>query len=198
MPILSTADYRFYLEADRLALRQTRRRPRLLGDEIWRFQRALRAYEHALNVRRGWLWAPYRRWCQVRWHLWGVLLGFSIPPHVFGPGLSLPHRGTIVVNGAARVGANCRVHVDVNIGTQAGKDTAAPTLGDNVYIAPGAKLFGPITIADGVAIGANAVVNKSCLEPNVSLGGVPAKVIAAKGSEGLLFRATEALGASGA
>ena len=34
-------------------------------------------------------------------------------------------------------------------------------IGDNVYIGPGAVLYGPIAIADNIAIGANSVVNTS-------------------------------------
>lgn len=41
-----------------------------------------------------------------------------------------------------------------------------------------------------MAIGANAVVNKSFTEPNISIEGVPAAKISKKGSEGLLVRAT--------
>ncbi len=118
-------------------------------------------------------------------------LGFTIPLNVFGPGLSIAHRGTIVVNTATRVGANCRLHACVNIGTKAGYEDVAPKIGDNVYIGPGAKIFGEIEIANGIAIGANAVVNRSFLEPNVSIAGVPAKKISDKGSEGMLVKATE-------
>jgi serine O-acetyltransferase len=63
----------------------------------------------------------------------------------------------------------------------------APTLGRNVYIAPGAKIYGPVIIADGCAIGANAVVNRSFETPNVSIAGVPARVISTKGSAGMIF-----------
>lgn len=49
-----------------------------------------------------------------------------------------------------------------------------PVLGDNIYLGPGAKVFGRITIADGCKIGANAVVNKSCVQENSVLVGVPA------------------------
>lgn len=94
----------------------------------------------------------------------------------------------IVVNGGAKIGANCRIHVDVNIGTEAGKDSAAPKIGDNCYIAPGAKIFGPITIGAGTVIGANAVVNKSFPDGNQTLGGVPARVISFKTSDGLLIK----------
>lgn len=54
--------------------------------------------------------------------------------------------------------------------------SGAPRLGDNVYIGPGAKIFGPIEIGDNVAIGANAVVNKS-FPDSVTIAGVPAKII---------------------
>jgi serine O-acetyltransferase len=53
----------------------------------------------------------------------------------------------------------------------------APKIGDHVYIGPGAKVFGDIEIADDVQIGANAVVNKSCMENGAVLVGVPAKII---------------------
>ena len=39
------------------------------------------------------------------------------------------------------------------------------------------KVFGDIEIADGCYIGANAVVNKSILEPNSVIVGIPAKVL---------------------
>jgi serine O-acetyltransferase len=117
-----------------------------------------------------------------------IKLGISISPNTFGPGLSIAHRGTIVVNGGAKIGANCRIHVGVNIGTEAGKADAAPTIGDNCYIGPGAKIFGPIVIGPNSVIGANAVVNKSFSEGNQTLGGVPAKVISKKNSDGLLIR----------
>jgi serine O-acetyltransferase len=41
-----------------------------------------------------------------------------------------------------------------------GEKHGAPTIGNNVYIAPGAKVFGKIHIGDNAMIGANAVVHK--------------------------------------
>jgi serine O-acetyltransferase len=55
-------------------------------------------------------------------------------------------------------------------------------------------LFGDITIADGIVIGANSVVNRSFNEPNTRIAGVPAREINKKGSDGLLSKATELLG----
>lgn len=50
-------------------------------------------------------------------------------------------------------------------------------IGDNVYIGPGAKIFGAITIANDCAIAANAAVNKSITETAMLVAGVPAKAI---------------------
>lgn len=100
-------------------------------------------------------------------------LGYTIYKNNFGPGVCFCHYGTIVVNRDARIGKNCRIHVGTNIG---GYNGAVPMIGDNVYIGPGAKIFGGITVGDNVSIGANAVVNKS-FPDNVVVAGVPAKVI---------------------
>lgn len=184
--IKSRRDYLDYLEADRKALGKRRQRPLLLGDDIWKFERLLRACEYFGNCKRSWVWKPVYYYLQYSLYHSGVMFGFTIHPNNFGPGLSIAHRGTIVVHPDARIGANCRIHVCVNIGSAAGEMSQVPKIGNNVYIGPGVKIFGAITIADGIAIGANAVVNKSFPEPNVSIAGVPAKKIADKGSTGFL------------
>ena len=63
-----------------------------------------------------------------------------------------------------------------NIG-ESGGVAGAPVIGDNVYIGPGAKVYGSITIASNVAIAANAAVGKSFLNENKIIGGVPAKEV---------------------
>jgi len=118
------------------------------------------------------LWASYR----LKYRQLSLKLGFSIPYTVCQGGLALPHYGTIVINSGAKIGQNCRIQTCVNIGTTYGAK-AAPIIGNNVYIGPGAKIIGEITIADGVCIGAGAVVTKSINEPNTTWGGVPAKKI---------------------
>ncbi len=182
MGILSREEYHRYLEADRRALGITRSRPRLSGDEVWKFQRLLRAVEYNENCHRSWYHRPGRSLLFVRFHLTSIRLGFTIPPHVFGPGLAIADRGTIVVNSSARVGANCRIDVCVNIGTTAGTDTEAPTIGDDVRISPGAMIFGPITIARNITIGPNAVVNRSFAKPGITIAGAPAREVPAEGT----------------
>jgi serine O-acetyltransferase len=117
-------------------------------------------------------------------------LSFTIPLNVFGPGLSISHYGTIVVNKHAVIGANCRIHPGVCIGGLNGK---SPRIGNNVYIGPGVKIFGDITIGDNVAIGANAVVNKD-VPMKVTVAGNPAEIISDKGSCELIVPGTELVG----
>lgn len=154
-----------------------------LWNEIYIFERRLRKLEYAINCQRNILIRIIRKYLFRRI---SIKLGFSIPPNTFGPGLSIAHRGTIVVNGGARIGANCRIHADVNIGTEAGKSASAPKIGDNCYIGPGAKIFGEIVIGPGTVIGANSVVNKSFPDGNQTLAGIPARKISDKPSDGLL------------
>ena len=132
-----------------------------------------------------------RKYYSFRLQRLGLRCGFTVPPNTCDKGLNLAHTGTIVISPYASIGENCRIHVGVNIGTAAGTTGQAPKIGNNVYIGPGAKIYGPITLADDIAIGANAVVNRDCLEKNATLVGVPAKVVNHKGSEGFLIRGSE-------
>ncbi|HEY0976835.1 MAG TPA: serine acetyltransferase, partial [Flavobacteriales bacterium] len=122
-------------------------------------------------------WRAVHKFYSLRYHEQGVRCGFDIPPNVFGPGLSIAHRGTIVVHPAARIGANCRIHVDVVIGTRPGPEDRVPTLGDNCYIGPGAKIFGDVVIGNNTAIGANSVVNRSFPQGSMTIAGAPARQI---------------------
>ena len=191
--IKSKRDYKYYLEADRIDLGKKRKNPMIFFDEVWVFERSLRKVEYYKNCKNSTFYRPYYYYIYLKFHLLSTFLGFHIKPNVFGPGLSISHPGTIIVNGNARVGANCRIHVCTSIGTKAGHSDLAPTIGNNVYIGPGAKIFGDIEIADGIAIGANSVVDKSFTEPNIGIAGVPAKKINDKGSDDLLTKATEIL-----
>jgi serine O-acetyltransferase len=49
-------------------------------------------------------------------------------------------------------------------------------VGDNVWIATGAKVLGPVKVGNNVVIGANAVVIRDVPDNSV-VAGVPAKVI---------------------
>lgn len=178
--IQSKEDFYYYLKADRLANGvpftadlKSRAVALFFPNYIWRFIVSLRKVEY-YSTRRGFWFGILKFFALRRFRKYSVKLGYSIPPHVFGPGLSIAHYGTIVINQATRVGSNCRLHIGVNIGSEAGYAERAPVIGNNCYIGPGAKIYGNIEIAGNVAIGANAVVNKSITESNISVGGIPA------------------------
>lgn len=183
--IKTHAQYLKYLESDRISLGVEKNIINYLFNDIWRFQKTMRKLEYLTNCNKNLF---YRAFVTYRYKMQSRKLGFSIPVNVFGPGLSIAHRGTLVVNDGAKIGANCRIHVCVNIGTEAGKSNYAPTIGDNCYIGPGVKMFGKIAIGSNMSIGANAVVNRSFQEGNATIGGIPAKIISDKTSEGLLIK----------
>lgn len=182
--IRSKQEYREYLEADRLALgREHGFNQR--WDEVWKFQILLRKVEYYMNCQKdksifGKL--IYKYW-SIKFHKQSVRCGFEIPPNTFGPGLSIAHRGNIVVHPDSRIGKNCRIHVGVVIGTRPGPEDQVPMLGDNIYIGPGVKFSGAIKIADNIAVGANSVVMHDFETPSITIAGAPAKKVSDKGSE---------------
>lgn len=173
-----------YIAQDALALGRKGTKPGFFGDELWKFQLALRKneyYSYLFHHSKKQFIFHYIRY-RIKFHKLSVKLGLSIPINVFGPGLAIVHYGTIVVSPGAKIGKNCRIHEGVNIGATNGSEKAA-RIGDNVFIGTGAKIIGEITIADDVAIGANAVVVKSIEESGVTYGGVPAKKISSSSSK---------------
>lgn len=100
----------------------------------------------------------------------------------FGSGLYLSHCSGIIINGLAIIGDNVNISQQVTIGISGrGPNRGVPEIGNQVYIGPGAKVFGKIKIGNNVAIGANAVVNKDLPDNSVAVG-VPAKIISDSGS----------------
>ncbi|OIJ24098.1 serine O-acetyltransferase [Nocardioides luteus] len=94
-----------------------------------------------------------------------------------GPGLLLMHRSGIIV-GPATIGSNCVLHQNVTIGQRiADGDLGVPTIGDDVWIGPGAVISGAITVGDGCTISAGTVLSKD-VPPRSLVGGNPGRVIA--------------------
>lgn len=168
-------EYRTYLEKDRKALGIDKKIPAVLTNEIWKFERILRKTEYVCNCFDKKIFFLYIFFLKWRYHKISTKLGFSIPLNVFEEGLSIAHYGNIVVNGGAHIGKNCRIQEGVNIGSTAG--SAAPRIGDNVFIGSGAKIIGDIIIGDNIAIGANAVVINSFTENHITIAGIPAKKV---------------------
>ena len=177
--IKTNDDLQYYMEQDRIMNKfpkygiKTFVRDIFDANSIYNFLRTLRKAEYYYNKKRFSLLQYYYRY---RLKIISKNLGFDIPLNTCGPGLSLPHYGSIIINGACQIGKNCRIHSCVNIGASGGS-TKVPQLGDNVYIGPSAVIFGDITIASNITIGANSTVNKSFVDEHVAIAGTPAKII---------------------
>ena len=169
-------DYKRFLTSDKAALGVKHRFPVPLIDDIWIFERCLRKTEYYKNCRHDFLGKIVYVFLRVRLYRLSLRMGYSIPLNVFAEGLSIAHRGPIIVNGNALIGKNCRIQDGVTIGATNGS-MDAPQIGNNVFIGSGAKIIGDIRIADDVAIGAQALVVKSVLEGGITVGGIPAKKI---------------------
>jgi serine O-acetyltransferase len=91
--------------------------------------------------------------------LWGIEIQYSAR---IGAGLYIGHFGGITISGDAVIGKNANISQNITIGIAGdGEKRGVPVIGDNVYIAPGARLFGKIQVGDNVKIGANAVIHKN-------------------------------------
>ena len=99
------------------------------------------------------------------------------------PGATIGHRFFIdhgmgvVIGETAEIGDDCTLYHGVTLGgTTWNKGKRHPTLKNNVVVGAGAKVLGPITLAEGVRIGSNAVVTKDVDEDSTVVG-VPGRVI---------------------
>ncbi len=115
-----------------------------------------------------------------------IKFGIDIQTKNIGEGFYIGHFGQIFVNNQAIIGKNCNISHGVTIGvSNRGKKPGVPIIGDYVYIAPGAKIFGGIRIGSNVAIGANAVVNDDIPDKAVVVG-IPGRIVSDKGSDGYI------------
>ena len=103
-----------------------------------------------------------------------------VPVNCCGRGLKIMHVGPVLINNKAHIGSDCSLHINTSI-VAGGVNSGAPVLGNGIVVGVGAVILGPVHIADYVAIGANAVVNKDVVEQNIAVAGVPAKKISNNG-----------------
>jgi serine O-acetyltransferase len=140
-----------------------------------------------------WALAIYRygRWAEdragvvhaVASKIYGVLrLGIELTTGVIiepgcriGDGFQIIHAGNIRIHPKTVIGRRCGVMPDVTLGETLGRD-GAPTIGDDVYIGPGARILGPVHIGDGALIAANSLVITD-VPAGATAMGVPARVM---------------------
>ena len=149
----------------------------------------------------------YRRWVYTcglpKWARWPLSI-LAVPAQLaaeiatgvqlsaaadIGPGLYLPHTGTIVVGSGAIVGRDCTLCHGVTIGHRAGGQntfrTGSPVIGDRVYIGPGSAVIGPIRVGADAVIGLGAVVTRA-VPPRGVVVGNPARLLSLAGSFDLI------------
>ena len=138
------------------------------------------------------IWLPLYIVALRRFNHYKFKYGISIPFNTqIGKGFYIGHFGCIVVNPRTIIGNNVNISQGVTIGaTNRGDKAGVATIGDGVYIGPGAKIIGAIRIGNNVAIGANAVVTHD-VPDNAVVGGVPARIISMNGADGYVNRKYE-------
>jgi serine O-acetyltransferase len=129
------------------------RTPGLHAVAVYRFGRLAKAAPVVLRV---WLDPIYAVLNLLIKIVWGIDLPRAA---TIGGGLYIGHFGGVTISPRAVIGRNCNLSHDVTIGASGrGNKGGVPIIGDDVYIAPGAKVFGKIKIGNNVKIGANTVV----------------------------------------
>ncbi|RUA04484.1 MAG: serine O-acetyltransferase, partial [Gammaproteobacteria bacterium] len=125
------------------------------------------------------LWALKLKWLARFISMLGRwFTGIEIhPAATIGRRFFIDHGMGVVIGETAKIGNDCTLYHGVTLGgTTWNKGKRHPTLGDNVVVGAGAKILGPITLADGVRVGSNSVVVKS-VEKDQTVVGVPARVL---------------------
>jgi serine O-acetyltransferase len=113
-----------------------------------------------------------------------AVTGISLPATAtIGPGLRIPHAGTIVLHARTVIGRDCCLTHGVTIGISgSGERRGVPRLGDRVYVGANASVVGPVRVGNDVVVGANSLVNRD-VPDHCTVVGVPASVVSQKGSE---------------
>ena len=111
----------------------------------------------------------------MRWLMF-LIYNSTIPPEcIIGEDCIFGHGGIgVVLHPKARIGCRVLIGQGVTIGGNFG--SGPPRIMDDVWIGPGARILGDITVGQNSVIGANSVVTRDVPENSI-VGGVPAKLI---------------------
>lgn len=180
--IRTKREYRFYLMADRMMNRRNfklgvkeRLKNLIFPDYVMMYLKSMRYIDYYTNsVRRNRLLSlillPVFIHHRRRWRQLGYKLGFSIGWGVLGPGVVIPHNGTIVIGGDNRIGKYAVLQSSICI-----QGTPPHRIGAGLYMGTGAKIIGRCDLGDYVSVGANAVVTKT-FGNNCLVAGLPAEI----------------------
>ena len=139
---------------------------------IWKYIKTLRYVELYTNRKKAWE-IPLLIYYRHKLNKLSYRTGFQIPPNVVGPGMTIWHWGTIIINEQTRIGKNVVLNPLVIIGHK-NPGEGCPVIGDNCFIGGGARIIGNIHIGNDVTIAPNAVVVKD-IPDGMTVGGIPAK-----------------------
>jgi serine O-acetyltransferase len=128
------------------------------------------------TTKRPWIWLPARVALALFRRPFALITKIDISSSAdIGPGLLVPHAGTIFVHGDTRMGAGCTIFHGCTIGGgPAG--TGGANIGDNVFLSCNSTILGNVTIGDGVLVAANSLVLMDIPAGRTAIG-VPAKVL---------------------
>ncbi|MGE9808749.1 serine O-acetyltransferase [Janibacter sp. G1551] len=123
------------------------------------------------------LWRTrYGRWpARLIAYVSRTITGVEIHPGArIGRRFFIDHGMGVVIGETAQIGDDVMLYHGVTLGgTSHARVKRHPTLGNNILIGAGAKILGPVTVGDGVKVGANSVVTKD-VPAGVVATGVPA------------------------
>jgi serine O-acetyltransferase len=112
-----------------------------------------------------------------------ILWGIDLPRGAkVGPGLYIGHFGGMTISRNAVIGSDCNLSHGITIGYSSGHGGGCPRIGDRVYIAPGARVFGKITVGNNVKIGANAVVHRDIPDNAIVVLAPGFRIVSLKGN----------------
>jgi len=114
-------------------------------------------------------------------HFGRFVTGVEIHPGAtIGRRFFVDHGMGVVIGETTEIGDDVLMYQGVVLGgTSLEKKKRHPTIGNNVVIGAAAILLGPISLGDGVRVGANSVVVKS-VPPGATVVGVPGRIVEEK------------------
>ena len=148
---------------------------------IYSYFKNIRYLEYYQNNKH-WYNLPALVFCYLKHRKMSLRYGINVNSQCLGPGFLFVHPGFFRVNGSVHIGKNATVLPNVLIGKRRPDKPANIYIGDNVYIATGVTIIGPVIIGNNVTIAANSVVIKD-IPDNCIVSGVPAKIIIQNGKK---------------